>query len=517
MMLPSLVLALLVPPVPARLVGASLFKNGFAVVTRQILVASPGTTTVVPIPQGALGTLWFAPSEGLRLDSVVVEDESEQATRPADSLDAILGANVGRTVTLILADVPTPKRLACRLLSAAGSIVVVEAGTTRAIPKTTIMGVEGKGLKSDLPAPGSHRVLRLRTAGRPGTVTVVGLERGLAWAPSYAVTLLPGGKELSLVAKATVLNDLERLGGVECRFVTGFPNIPFMNELDPLVAPLETARILGVAAPGGFGGSMGGLRGGLGANRFAGQQTTFVPFDASDPSLLAAGQGPNGAYREELFFYRQPEVVLSRGARAAYTLFRTNAAYETIYTWDIGDPSPGASQFAPRIVPSGGASAEEVWQTLRFRNTAKLPLTTGPATTFSEGEIVGQDTLRYASPAQPVELRVTRSLDLAADATEEEASRERGFVRRSDNYPIFDRVTVKGTLALTNRKPKAVRVRIRKAYTGEWISGEGDPKIVATAAGVRQTNPTGLAEWTVDLAPGTTSRLTYSVRLLVSP
>ena len=157
-----------------------------------------------------------------------------------------------------------------------------------------------------------------------------------------------------------------------------------------------------------------------------------------------------------------------------------------------------------------------MWQTLSFKNTAKLPLTTGPATTFSGGQIVGQDVLKYASPNQPAELRVTRSLDLSPDFIEEEIGRERGFVKYANNAYQYDRVTVRGTLTLVNRKTVAARVRIRKSFTGELVSGEGDPVVTPTAAGLRQPNPTGRAEWTKTVEPGATLKLTYTVRLLVN-
>jgi len=541
MMLPSLVLALLAPQNPfspgapvsapqtpqARLVAASMFKNGFAITQRVIDIPKPGVTTVLPIPQGAMGTLWFTPSEGTVLDSVVVENEAVGGSQkvPAGSVDEILGLNVGRTVTLVIALNTSTAKLTCRLVSAAGSIVVIQTteGTTRVIQKGTIVGVEGKGLKaqSNSPFQPMRRVMKIRTLGKPGRVRVVALERNLSWSPAYAINLLPDGKNLTLVAKATVVNDLERLSNLDCRFVTGFPNLPFAETLDPLVAWYMNG-INGPGAGGGPGGGFGGGGGGFANSQSANRETRRgnVGFDPSDASLAANAQGINGESLGELFFYSRPNVSVDLGGRAAYNLFSTTTPYETVYAWDIGDPAPGQARFEARILPPGAPSTEEIWQTLRFTNNTKVPFTTGPATTFSEGEIVGQDALKYVSVGQTAELRVTRSLDVSADYSEEEAGRERGFIkgRNGDGeYPIYDRVTVKGTLSMLNRKTKAIKVRIRKSFTGEWISGEGDPDVKTTAAGLRQPNPTGSAEWIATVEPGKTLKLSYQVRLLVSP
>jgi hypothetical protein len=384
-----------------------------------------------------------------------------------------------------------------------------------------LIGVEGKDLKSQstTPTQGTRRVMRIRTLGKPGKVRVVALERGLTWSPAYAVNLLPDGKSLGLVAKATVINDLERLTNLDCRFVTGFPNLPYAETLDPLIA-----WYMGPSGPaaGGFGGMGGGMGGGGFQNQAAGRESRrgFAGYDPSDNAMTARGQAPDGESLGELFFYRRPGVSVDVGGRAAYVLFQTTTPYETVYAWDIGDPAPGQAKFEARILPPGAPSQEEIWQTLRFVNNAKVPLTTGPATTFSEGEIVGQDMLKYASPGQTAELRVTRSLDVSADYSEEEIGRERGFIkgRNGDQeYPIYDRVTARGTLSVLNRKSKTIKVRIRKAFTGEWVAGDGNPDVKTTAAGLRQPNPTGSAEWIATVEPGQVLKLTYTTRLLVSP
>jgi hypothetical protein len=531
MMIPSLAFALLAHQRPsvtttsvpqARLVGASLFKNGFAITQRIIDIEKPGTTTVLPVPQGAMGTLWFTPSDGTVLDSVVVENESLTGAKlPASSVEEILSLNVGRTVTLLITESGPPSRLICRIVSVSGTIVVVQttAGLTRVLGKGTVVGVEGKDLKSQSNSPfvSTRRVMRIRTLGKPGKVRVVALERNLSWSPAYAVNLLPDGKNLSLVAKATVVNDLERLVDLDCRLVTGFPNLPYADTLDPLVA-----WYMGGGMPGGFPGGAGGFGGGGFQNQQAAARETrrgAVGYDQNDNALLARALAPDGESLGELFFYHRPGVSVDVGGRAAYTLFRTTTPYETVYAWDIGDPAPGQARFEARILPPGAPSQEEIWQTLRFVNNAKVPLTTGPATTFSEGEIIGQDALKYASPGQTAELRVTRSLDVSADYTEEEVSRERGFIkgRNGDQeYSVFDRVTARGTLSVLNRKSTPVKVRIRKAFTGEWVTGDGSPDVKTTAAGLRQPNPTGNAEWIATVAPGATLKLTYTTRLLVS-
>ncbi len=504
---------------PARLVGASMFKNGFAITQCVIDVSKPGATIVIPIPQGALGTLWFTPSEGITLDSVVVENEPvpTTATRTVSSIDELIDLNVGSMVTLVVAEKEgPPSRLSGKLVGATGSVLVIEGSdTTRGIARSTVLSMEGKGLKwsSTSESSSPRRVMRVRTSGRAGHVGVVALERGLTWSPSYAVNLGPDGKDLTIVAKATVVNELETMNDIDCRFVTGFPNLPFADQADPLVSGLSPFE-------GNRGSFDGGAFGGQGAAPFTNRESRRggnVGVRAEDAAALQSTQQAGEALGE-LFFYPRKGVSVGEGGRAAYTLFSATVPYETVYAWDLNDPAPGLATFTARIPPPGEPSADEIWQTLRFTNAARVPFTTAPATTFENGKILGQDILRYVSPGQTAELRVTRSLDVSTDFTEEEIGRERGFVKektKERDLPIFDRVTAKGTLTIVNRKPTAIKMRIRKPFTGTWGSGEGSPRITASAAGLRLPNPTGVAEWTPTIAPGATLKLTYTVRLLV--
>src|ERR1700722_11265477 len=64
-----LTLVLTATPVQPTIVAASVFKNGFAVVTREIDVPGAGEYSVSEIPQSSLGTLWFSATSGSTIDS----------------------------------------------------------------------------------------------------------------------------------------------------------------------------------------------------------------------------------------------------------------------------------------------------------------------------------------------------------------------------------------------------------------------------------------------------------------
>ena len=127
---------------------------------------------------------------------------------------------------------------------------------------------------------------------------------------------------------------------------------------------------------------------------------------------------------------------------------RWTRPYDDLYTWDIADFVENA-QYRPQPPDN---ETQDVWHTIRFTNTSKQPFSTGVATIFKDNQIIGQDTMRYASPGGKAELQITKAMDVSADQLEEEISRDRGALKNTYNTITHDLVTLKGTLTLVNRK-----------------------------------------------------------------
>ncbi|MCX7799443.1 MAG: DUF4139 domain-containing protein [Fimbriimonadales bacterium] len=495
-------------PTGGRVVAASLFKNGYAVVVREIPVTD-GKATVGEVPRAALGTLWFVPAEGAQLRSVVSSVVKTKTPAPLSSLEEVLAANVGQSVQVAFAteDPALGKAQTGRIVSAEGQLLVLRtAAGTVALPKAAIRSVVAAGgaLKWQREVETRKRVVRIETTGAgSGKVLMVSLERGLLWAPSYALDA-SDPKRLRILCKATLVNDLTDLKQADLRLVTGFPNVPFAPTgepfstgagIEPTLAALvragapDEARREGALLTQNMAAAPGGLA-----------------FDAAFPP---APQIP-GEQLEDLFFYRLSGLRLAKGDRAIAYVFAVESEYEHLHTWDVADGSllrPGAE--GPSDEPG------EVWNCLRFHNRSGQPWTTAPVTVTKDGQILGQDTLRYTGRDAEALVRVTKALDVRARATEEELSRERGAVRNSAGSPVFDLVTLKGTLTARNAKPEPIRLRIRKELTGEVESAEGNPSVTKSARGLREANPVSRLEWNATLQPGETLERTYTYKVYV--
>ncbi len=493
-------------PLEVKPTAVSMFKNGFATVVRKANLTGTGQYTIETMPTAVLGTFWITASPGVKLKEVVVGNEEFTQVRPLGSVEEILSANVGRRLTFRLVGNRTEVGT---LLAVQHAVCIIQRENANgikqqwAVPKAYITEIESDGeLVFTVKEKATRRVLRFsaETTGS-GSIYLVTLERGASWAPGYSVDI-SDPKALKLVSKATLINDTLDIDGIEVRLVTGFPNIPFMRWVDPFTSGQSlndfVNALMGMGTPAdlrrgaGFGGG-----GPMAQNRMAERDFSDAFSTSPIPGMTA----------EDLFFYRQPNVKLKPGERGYYVLFSAQADYRHVYEWEIGDTVQDTTYVGRRDQP------DDVWHSLKFKNTSAQPFTTAAATVFKDGEILGQDMMSYTSVGAEATVRITKALDVAADSDEEEVSREREFLKiRSGHY---DKVTLKGTLQIANRKSEGVSLEISKTLTGEVIAAEGAPKTTSLAKGLRAVNPRQRVDWKVDLKAGEKKTLTYTYSVFV--
>ena len=226
------------------------------------------------------------------------------------------------------------------------------------------------------------------------------------------------------------------------------------------------------------------------------------------PSATAGGEQIS-----DLFFYDLAKYDSKKGSRQYQNLFKFDADYKHVYTWDIEDQVDANGNYKP--VPPTGPDAEDVWHTIHFKNASGKPLTTAPATIFSKGELIGQSLMNYCMADGECDLKINKALDVRADATEEETDRERGAIKDRYGNPRYDLVTVKGTLFVFNGRKDKVQMTITKNLTGEVLTKTGDPTVTKTTRGLRQVNTTSKLVWKPEVKSGDKLTLEYTYKLYV--
>jgi len=292
------------------------------------------------------------------------------------------------------------------------------------------------------------------------------------------------------------------MNNVELRFVTGFPSIPWATLTEPLLSQQSVDQFTGFLNSVGDRDSFRGRRETGGIMNQAPSMAASDFTGAFNPSTLVGEQA------EDLFFYRQGGVTLKRGDRALYMLFEAKSEYEHLYKADLFDSTASNDSYMP--MPDGPT---DVWHTIKFKNTAGQPLTTGPASMYQKNQVVGQDTLSYTSPGADVTVNMSKALDIRVDASEEEVSRERQVKLPNTNY--YDLVTIKGTVSVRNMKKESVKLKLTKSFTGELVSASNAGKETKLAKGLRDVNPRTRVEWEPTMKSGDKLDLTYSYKIYV--
>ena len=243
-------------PTPSKIVDASLFKNGYAVLTHEMTVPSSGVINLEEIPQGRLGTVWVSSDLNTKISSVVLTKSSTKNVTEvsAETLGEVLKLNKGKSSVLTLMTTKGEEyKINAKIVEVQGSLLVVdESGTRHFLPLSALLrfslpdGVYSRKIESTKESP----VLKISaTAG--GKVYIMALERGMMWSPAYNLELKDKGK-LNIIGKATIINELGDLNNLSVKLITGFPNIRYADIPDPLTDLSTMGRgadvMLGTAA-----------------------------------------------------------------------------------------------------------------------------------------------------------------------------------------------------------------------------------------------------------------------------
>jgi len=524
--------------------AVAAFKNGLAFVLKQGNVhLDAGMGNLEPVPDATLGSLWIAPNDvGVSLDQVVARRSSVLAQRNLTILADLLLANAGKVVTVVDNDQKEYTGEVVGLKQTEKSPKLGE-GSRSASPaesvynNATLSVAQSQGppefllLKSDskllavcfrniervilpadstlqLPQKEEHKALQFKFKGAKdhANLTMGFLEHGLGWSPSYLVSLEDDNKA-QITMQAVLVNDVEDLKNADIFFVVGVPNFGYSNVLSPMALEQSLLDFMQTAA----------RREDLTAryaNAITGQMTVggVIGGEASaTPSLeTTMTEALPGAQEEDLFLYGRKDVTLAQGDRATYNVFSDTVNYEHLYEWNLED------QFrvdgfgnALNVAASGSDRSlkENVWHTLRLRNTTKFPWTSAPTLVLSGTHPLAQDTLPYTPKSAKSILKLTIATDIRTSHEENEVGRQRDLQRRH-NYN-YDQVTVEGKLTIKNYKSKVVRLSIADRVRGTVESESDDGKSEKLAEAIAVDNPLTRLTWEVTLQGGEEKVIKY--------
>jgi hypothetical protein len=522
--------------VKSRILSVGLFKNGLALVKRQVSIEGPGTYRLDDALEPVHGTYWVECD--VPVESLVKVREVETAN-PLPGNVHLQDELAGKRVTVhfrtagaapVAGTVLRPERDRTERAAARPGPRPWEAETPAPLPVPFLVLQTDRGRSyvdasqiAHLEVEGregytvkQRKPVLVLTVGRgekkPTPILVSYLTRGLSWAPSYRVDI-SDPKTLSIAQSAVVRNELTDLDGAEVFLISGFPSVQFAHVTSPLAARTSWAAFFQELS------QRASAMANVMSNAVMSQQS--VGFNERNPLLgLDLGAAPAGE-GVDLHYQSIGKRTLAEGEALALTVGRGQAAYERIVEWLIPDlRGPHGEYLEPH--QRGGDEEDRAhdapWDAVRFKNPLPFPMTTGPALVVAQGRFNGQRMARWVNTGEDTVLHVTKALSVRTRNVEYEEQKN-GEATRDVEYVggrRFRRATVVGELGVSNHRKETISLVIRRRFSGDLLAADEGPRKTLLEEGVYSVNKRNELVWTFTLLPGEEKKLTYRYSVLIN-
>jgi hypothetical protein len=529
-------------PVTSRVAAVGLFKNGLAAVQREVKLPGPGTFLIEDAPDPVHGTWWVESDADVETRSAV--REVTLPLRHGENPD-LQRALAGKKVTIHFRDgqIPAATGTVEALPSPAGNEAWSRAyqqptdygyygwrssGPAAAPPRFLLLKSDAGqtyvdlGMIAYLRSEGSAETVRQRrpvllltlpAGAKPAAVTLTYLTKGLAWAPSYRLDI-SDPKSLTLTQSAAIKNEFGDLDETDVQLITGFPNVQFAHVSSPLTLRTNWTSFFQQLnqrfSPG---------------HAATGQVLRQAAVAYNEPgdagSGLAATPAGEGV---DLHYHSIGKRSLKEGEALSLNVASAQAPYERIVEWRVPDTRDewgrpmDRNNYQYQRQQDPERFEDDPWDAVRFRNPLGFPMTTAPAMVVAKGRFNGQSMTRFVNAGEETTARVNKALSVRTRTVEVEKAAEQGQAAREIvewGGRTFRKVTVNGELAVNNHRNEEVKLVLRRQFTGELVSADGDPKKILREEGVYSVNTRRELIWELTLKPGEEKTLKYQYTVLV--
>ncbi len=522
--------------VESKVVSVALFKNGLAVVKRQVPLQGVGVYRIADVPEAVHGT-FLVESNGPIEARVETRQVASQAQPPLglNLQDELTGLKVtihGRTSktpmmgTVMGSPRANPDSAVQKPLTASLSVPAYPTPSRFLLLKTE-KGISYVDLSeiASLEAEGQPQpreplmeikpvlLLDARTKTMGNTAEISYLAHGLSWAPSYKVELIDA-KRLSIEQDAIIRNELADLSDTEVSVISGYPSVQFGEVVSPL-APTQTwAR---------FFQQLGNKSGAAAFNNSFITQNSAYNMRGSNGGGAEPTLAPNVGDTIDLHYHSVGKRSLKKGDAMSFSTGIAQVGYERIVEWTIPDNRDewGAPNNNRRVDPMTGAVLQDdVWDALTFKNTLPFPMTSAPAMVISAGKFSGQGQVLWTNKNEEATLRVNKALSIRARHVEyenqvaEPAQSERDIIYLGGRR--FRKVTVNGELRLCNNRPSMTKMIIKRQFSGDYVKGDDTPKIDLREEGVWTVNKRNELTWTLSMKPAEERTVKFQYTVLIN-
>lgn len=520
---------------PGRIVSVGLFKNGLALVNRVIEVPESGTYCIADVPEPVHGSFWMQSTAQVTARVTWREEKKpmDRAGRSKMDLQEILAGReveihlrggelppVTGVVEAYAAQKPKKGREAdlwaddqpyyrYNTFNATGQrpflLITTREGLTFLDPNDIVyIRTKGEGVQATESVP----VLEFQvgdTRGKPAVIQISYLAKGLSWAPSYCIDL-ENPDELEIEQKAVIRNELTDLKEAEVFLISGFPSVSFSHVRSPFSA--ETSWVSFFRRLGRRPSSMNSI-----TSNVVTQQAVMwhdgSRGDSVDLSALPLGDGV------DLHYQPAGRMHLEDGESLILSVDSGKASYERIVEWIVPDNRDYKGRYVSDSERRNNPEKykDSAWDAVLFRNPFAFPMTTAPAMVVKGDRFLGQRTAYWTNAGEKTALHINKALSIRTLSTEQEDKEDRRVVHIGGCR--FHETKVTGSLRVANHRAEAVKLLIRRRFSGELISADGEHEAALLEEGVYSINRRNELTWTITLPPGGEKSLSYRYSVLV--
>ncbi|MCG3131059.1 MAG: hypothetical protein FLDDKLPJ_01834 [Phycisphaerae bacterium] len=494
----------------------TVFKDGHAFVLHEGVVRldTEGRVRLDELPAPIMGAFWAASADDrVRLKGVVAGKQRVPVRRPALELKDLIEGNIGRAVVVTdvdgvgfpatiedasyahpAADAPGTAPPSPSSVKGNELVAFRLADGVRVMPLNRVRELTfPEGHSPALTREEERNVLTLsfapvdqgqRYAPRLPETAAVGMgyvQRGLRWIPSYRLEVTGEGTA-KVNMQATLINELADLDEAAVHLVIGVPTFRFKDTLDPMSMQQALAQLSPYfreatdprGTPNFLSNAIMSQTARMGEYSGAGHGAADATGDVGDVNVP-------GESVEDLFVWTLERVTLRKGERMVLPIVAFEIPCEDRYILEIPiAPLPEMrqqfqSQYEAELARL--LAAPKVMHRLRLTNSATHPLTTAPVLMIRQGRPLGQGMMTYTAPRGTTEVEITAAVGIGVSKSELEIERLLGAkVWRGDHY---DRVSLEGTVTLTNYRAHAVEVHVRRYVIGhcDRVGQDGEAKM----------------------------------------
>jgi hypothetical protein len=497
----------------SKIVSVGLFKNGLAVVKREVLIDKAGVFRLDAAPEPVHGTFWIEANgtveASVKMRDVEVPLHAEGGIRLQHDL-------AGKTVTLTfrnekvkqvtgtivkLAKPVPPEGMTAPERPAYENFLVLQTAKGRLyVNPGDVMMIQTEDADDKIVQRKPVLVLTVEKTAKKPTVFVTYLTNGLAWAPSYQVDI-SNPKTLAIEMAAVIRNEMADLDDAEIKLISGFPSVEFANVTSPLSAHTTWTKFFGELS-----GRDDVLRQPILMNQRL-LSNTVNPGDFDNRARIDLGAIPSGE-GVDLHFESIGKRSLLRDEALSLSIGKAKADYERVIEWTVG-----TSAVSRRYAGGREQTKNEMWDVLLFKNPFKFPLTTAPALVVEGEKFNGQRTVSWTNVGEEAALKITRSLSVRALSLEQEDGKANEQVVVDDKK--YTKVHLKGELVMSNHRKQAIKLHVRHSIRGVIAEIDGTPKRTTREDSLEDVNRVHDVVWVVTLNPGEEKKLTYKNSVLV--